>query len=622
MCGLAAIFQHQPLPEADALIRAITNGLQHRGPDADGHYVDDRVALGHRRLAIIDLSELGRQPMWDVTGRYAVVYNGEIYNYKELKQELANYPFRSGSDTEVLLAGFAAWGVDLFAKLNGIFAFALYDKQEERMWVVRDRFGIKPMYYTSDERFCIVSSEQRPILASGLVEMNISRDAIADFLYDGAVCGVQRCCDDMRQLPAGHYMMLEKGRLPVVKPYYLFFEHIRPLQSVSLDTAQRELRRLLRQAVERQLISDVPLGAFLSGGIDSSAVVAMMSEVSPERPLTFTVGFKEKQFDESPYAALIAKKFNTRHTVLTLEADDFLHELPNMVDALDTPTLDGINTYVVSKMTRKAGVTVALSGLGGDELFAGYATFKRYYEWKQHIFWKLPGFLRRSAGFALQQLGQSTRMRRLGEILSVPAFDIDWVYPQFRGIYDKRTVADMLGHAPAPNPIFTFLHQHRAAIQRLPLLSQYSVAEMTGYTNHMLLKDTDQMSMASALEVRVPFFDNDLVDYVLSLPDSIKFPHTPKSLLVGALGDLLPSEIVHRPKMGFTLPWEQWLRGELHTFCQQRLDALCDRGLLDPTRIRQMWDQFNRQSHQVLASHIWMLVVLEHWLQKNMDKEL
>jgi asparagine synthase (glutamine-hydrolysing) len=344
-----------------------------------------------------------------------------------------------------------------------------------------------------------------------------------------------------------------------------------------------------------------------------------MSKVSPERPLTFTVGFKEPKFDESGYAAVIAKKFNTRHTVLTLEADDFLHELPNMVNALDTPTLDGINTYVVSKMTRNAGVTVALSGLGGDELFAGYATFQRFFHWKHHFFWKIPAALRSLFGTPLEWLGQSTKVRRVGELLNVPVFDIDWVYPQFRGIYDTRTVKKLLRGTPAPNPVFSYLHQHRATIGRLPLLSQYSVAEMSGYTTHMLLKDTDQMSMASGLEVRVPFFDNDLVEYVLSLPDSIKYPHTPKALLVSALGDLLPSEIVNRPKMGFTLPWEQWLRGELHAFCEERLNALCDRGLLDPAYIRRMWQQFNNRSHQVLASHVWMLVVLEHWLQRNMD---
>ncbi len=620
MCGIAAIFKHQTLPGSDLLIRQMTERIQHRGPDADGHYNDERVALGHRRLSIIDLSELGRNPMWDVSGRYAIVYNGEVYNYKELKAELPDYAFRSETDTEVLLAGFAAWGVEVFGKLNGIFAFALYDKEEGKMYAVRDRFGIKPLYYSANESFCMLASEQRSIIHSGMVARRISKAAIADYLFDGAVCGEQRCCESILQLPAGHYMVMEKGKAPDIAPYCLFFENIKPIKEISLGAAQKRVKELLTRAVERQLVSDVPLGAFLSGGIDSSAIVALMSEVSTERPLTFTVGFKESRFDESEYAAMIAKKFNTRHTVLTLDPDDFLHELPNALDALDTPSLDGVNTYVVSKMTHKAGVTVALSGLGGDELFAGYAPFKRYYHWKNHFFWKIPPMLRRIAGMPLELLGNSSKVRRIGELLNIPAFDIEHVYPQFRGIFDRRTVQKMMGHTPAPNPIHTFLHQHRAAIGQLPLLSQYSVAEMSGYTAHMLLKDTDQMSMASGLEVRVPFFDNDLVDYVLALPDHVKYPHTPKALLVAALGDLLPSEIVHRPKMGFTLPWEQWLRGELYGFCDERLQALCDRGLLNSDYLQQMWRQFNKHSNHILASHIWMFVVLEHWLHRNMDE--
>ena len=619
MCGIAAIFKHQSLPESIDLIRQMTDRMIHRGPDADGHYSDERVSLGHRRLSIIDLSELGSQPMWDATGRYAIVYNGEVYNYKELKAELPDYPFRSESDTEVLIAGFAAWGTGLFSKLNGIFAFALYDKQEERMHVVRDRLGIKPLYYSANDTFCMLASEQRAILDSGMVQRNIADVAIADYVFNGAVCGAQRICNSVRQLAAGHFMLLEKGKAPVIEPYCLFFEHVKPIRDISVADAQKKVKELLTLAVERQLVSDVPLGAFLSGGIDSSAIVALMSEVSAERPLTFTVGFKEKQFDESGYAALVAKKFNTRHTVLTLAPDDFLQELPLALDALDTPSLDGVNTYLVSKMTRKAGATVALSGLGGDELFAGYAPFKRYYHWKNHFFWKIPQLLRGIAGGPLKILGPSSKMRRIGELMNIPAFDIEYVYPQFRGIFDYRTVETILGHTPAPNPVFTFLHQHRASIGQLPLLSQYSIAEISGYTVHMLLKDTDQMSMASGLEVRVPFFDNDLVDYVLALPDAVKYPHTPKGLLVGALGDLLPPEIVHRPKMGFTLPWEQWLRRELHTFCDERLNALCERGLLNATYIRQMWQRFNNNSHAVLASHIWMFVVLEHWLQRNID---
>lgn len=366
-------------------------------------------------------------------------------------------------------------------------------------------------------------------------------------------------------------------------------------------------------------MSDVPLGAFLSGGIDSSAIVALMSEVSSSKPLTFTVGFEENRFDESAYARMIADKFGTEHTVLTLRPQDFLDALPEALDAMDTITMDGVNTYLVSKMTRKAGVTVALSGLGGDELFAGYQTFKRYLQWRDKSWWRLPHPLRSALSYPLRQWMITPYYRRIGAFLNVEKYDIGHVYPQFRGIFEGNTIEKIAGGKVGSNPMADHLKQLAGQIETLPLLSQYSIGELSGYTQHMLLKDTDQMSMASSLEVRVPFFDNDLVDFVLQIPDAQKYPHTPKQLLVDALAPRLPDEIVHRPKMGFTLPWDQWLREELRDFCQAHIEALCGRGLLNADYIRQMWRWFLKGEKQVLWSHIWMFVVLEYWLQKNLD---
>lgn len=621
MCGLAAIFYTKPNPTSDQAIRKMTDLLAHRGPDAEGFYMDETVALGHRRLSIIDLSPLGAQPMWDVEGRYVVVFNGEIYNYVELKAELSEYPFRSTSDTEVLLAGYATWGTDLFKKLNGIFAFAIYDKQEQHLCVARDRFGVKPLYYAPTSDFCAIASEQRAIIHSNLIEKEISREAIADFFFDGAVCGTQRSCKGILQLPAGHYMTLHKGEAPKVQPYHFFFNNVAPPPLTDREGVKTRLHELLGQAVQRQMVSDVPLGAFLSGGIDSSAIVALMSEVATSQPLTFSIGFKEDKYDESRYAEVVAKKFNTNHTTFILHPDDFLNRLPAALRALDTPTLDGINTFVVSELTRNSGVTVALSGLGGDELFAGYPGFLRYYNWKNHFFWRLPAGMRRIAASAIGLLGSSTKIGRTKHLLNIPEFTLEHVYPLFRQVFDEETVALILGHTPATNPVFHFLQHHKAAIAKLPLLSQYTVGEMTGYTAHMLLKDTDQMSMASGLEVRVPFFDNDLVDYVLSIPDAVKYPHSPKGLLVESLGDLLPPEVVNRPKMGFVLPWEDWLRGELNSFCQQKIDALCDRNLLNGVYVKKMWNDFLHRQNGVLASHVWMFVVLEEWLEKNFDQD-
>lgn len=618
MCGFAAIYHQRKLAAPDVCIRSMAQRMQHRGPDADGFYEDSFVALGHRRLAIMDLSPDGLQPMWDSSGRYAVVYNGEIYNYQDLKNQLPAYPFRSKSDTEVLLAGFAAWGTDLFRRLNGIFAFALYDKHEGRMYLVRDRFGIKPLYYFEKDGVLAAASEQRAILATGLPEKKLNPDALSDFLWNGCVTGEKRLTAGIRQLQAGQWALMD-ARGFSVHTYFQLGQTQAPWNDKDPATLKKELLYLLRQAVSRQLMSDVPLGAFLSGGIDSSAIVALMSEVSSGKPLTFTVGFEENRFDESAYARMIADKFGTEHTVLTLRPQDFLDALPEALNAMDTVTMDGVNTYLVSKMTRNAGVTVALSGLGGDELFAGYQTFKRYLQWRDKSWWRLPHALRAGLSYPLRHWMITPYYRRIGAFLNVEKYDIGHVYPQFRGIFEANTIEKISGGKPMANPMAEHLKQVAGKIDGLPLLSQYSIGELSGYTQHMLLKDTDQMSMASSLEVRVPFFDNDLVDYVLQIPDAQKYPHTPKQLLVDALTPRLPDEIVHRPKMGFTLPWDQWLREELHDFCQTHIEALCSRGLLNADYIRQMWRWFQKGEKQVLWSHIWMFVVLEYWLQKNLD---
>ncbi|MEO6758272.1 MAG: asparagine synthase (glutamine-hydrolyzing), partial [Saprospiraceae bacterium] len=596
----------------------MTQRMQHRGPDGDGHYTDDLVALGHRRLAILDLSELGAQPMWDASGRYAITYNGEIYNFRELRAELAGYPFRSHSDTEVILAGFAAWGIQLFERLNGIFAFALYDKQARTLYAVRDRFGIKPLYYSDLDSHFLVASEQRALLATGLVSKKVSTLALSDFLSNGSVAGAQGMAEGLRQLPGGYYLEIRPGQHSQPIPYHLFYQTHRDPVEASREQVTKNIRDLLLKSVESQLVSDVPLGAFLSGGIDSSAIVALMSEVSATKPMTFTIGFEEKKYDESAYAEIVAKKYGTQHTVLTLSPGNFLDALPEALEAMDTPTMDGPNSYVVSKLTRAAGVTVALSGLGGDELFAGYAPFLRYHNWRGNLWWKVPHAIRRGLTAPLAAWGTSTKYRRIGCLLQVPAFEIEHVYPNFRSVMDEQTVRQLLnGEYSGISP--TLLQANKGDIHRFPPLSQYTIAEMTGYTQHMLLKDTDQMSMASSLEVRVPFFDNDLVEYVLRIPDALKYPQSPKQLLVEAMQDRLPPSIVNRPKMGFTLPWANWLRTELADFCETHIQALCDRRILDSDAIRTLWTDFKQHKHQVLWSHVWMFVVLEYWLQKNLD---
>ena len=354
----------------------MTDAIAHRGPNAEGHYVDESVALGHRRLSIIDLSPEANQPFFDSTGRYAMVFNGEVYNFMDIRHQLADYPFRTNCDTEVVLAAYIRWGEACLSRFYGMFAFAVWDKQEQRLFVVRDRLGIKPLYFYQDEKKFLFASEIRPLLASGLVAKKLDQEGLYDYFNYQTVHAPRTIVEGVFQLNPGEYAILKNGTF-TKKTYWKLAPDQPDIVEGSYGEVKKQVRRLMLESVERRLVSDVPLGAFLSGGIDSTAVVALMAEVADQAVDTFSVVFEEPQFDESEYSELVARRFNTRHHPMLLKPQDFLNALPNALMAMDSPSGDAINTYVVSKVTKEAGVTVALSGLGGDELFAGYPLFLR-----------------------------------------------------------------------------------------------------------------------------------------------------------------------------------------------------------------------------------------------------
>lgn len=617
MCGIAAIIWRRPGEHDEGrVVSRMIDSMRHRGPDAEGRYLDSWVALGHRRLSIIDVSDAGAQPMWDSTRRFAITFNGEIYNFRELRQQLSEYPFESESDTEVILAAFSAWGFEAFARFNGIFALAIYDSVTKTVVAARDRFGIKPLYYASTDLCVLLASEQRSLLQSGLLSAELSTEALTDYLRHGAIWGSAQIRGGIQELPAGSVMSIEEGAGPSITSYASIGKTVRARVTTTTDAYAR-VRELFFQAVERQMVSDVPLGAFLSGGIDSSAIVAAMSQVRSDRPLTFTIGLEDASLDESANAELVARKFRTQHSRLLLSSDDCLTEVVAALRHMDAPTVDGVNTYVVSKLTRAAGVKVALSGLGGDELFAGYSSFGRYQRWRSSPYWVLPRVIRRQLGETLSRSASSARVGRLGELSAVSDFDVDSVYPIMRAVMDKKGLGALLPFDPSRWHADALGRVRLEAVSLLPQLSQYSVAEMAGYTEHMLLKDTDQMSMASGLEVRVPFFDVDLVEYVLSLPDRLKLGHANKPLLLGALDGILPPEVALQPKRGFGFPWDQWIRSQLRDLCENALRDLARRELLERDEIARLWSSFLAGDHSVSASSIWMLVSLEHWLQNG-----
>jgi asparagine synthase (glutamine-hydrolysing) len=615
MCGIAGIAGLNDRSAVEAAIHKMTDRLAHRGPDADGFFVTDTAGLGHRRLSIIDLSAAANQPLYYPTGRYAIILNGEIYNYREVKASLPDYPYKTNGDSEVILAAYLKYGPECLSLLNGMFAFAIWDGERKEMFIARDRLGVKPLYYSRTKSGALLfASEIRAILETDLVPRQLNKAAVFEYLMYQSVYSPRTIVENIHQLPAGTYGIYKDSNLSIT-PYWQV-ENAAANVPGERSAVLREVRDLFLRSIERRMVSDVPVGAFLSGGIDSSAVVAMMAEVSDQPVNTFSVVFDESEFDESRYSNLIAKKFKTRHTSIHLKPDDLLAELPNALTAVDSPSGDGLNTYVVSKVTKQAGITVALSGLGGDELFAGYHYFRQWLDLKHGLLPRLPGIGRRMAAGVLSATGRS-KFQRMADILASDEIDLAAVYPRTRQVMSHRTAVAYKTNGYSADPLQLMLAEKAKRVEKFPLLSQFTIAELLGYTQNVLLKDVDQFSMASALEVREPFFDYQLVEYVLGIPDEFKLTSRPKSLLVDALGDALPGEIVDRKKMGFVLPFAKWMRHELKDFCSTRIRGLAERGLVNSDMLLDRWSRFERGSGDVRWSELWHLVVLTEWLENN-----
>jgi asparagine synthase (glutamine-hydrolysing) len=619
MCGIAGIAGLADPASARPLIAQMTAAIAHRGPDADGFFVEASVALGHRRLSIIDLSTSANQPISDPSGRYTIVYNGEVYNYRALKAELKDFAFQSDSDTDVILAAYQAWGAACLERLNGMFAFAIWDRDQRSLFLARDRLGIKPLYYHEQGEQLVFASEVRALLASGLVPKRMDSASLSEYLRYYSVNAPRTLLAGVQQMPAGHYALWQHGELALTR-YWNPAEAAAEVGDAPYEVVKDQVRDLLQAAVERRLMSDVPFGAFLSGGIDSSAIVALMATVSEQPINTFSIVFDEKQFDESPWSSMMAKKYGTTHHPIKLSPADFLRELPQALAAMDHPSGDGLNSYVVSQATKRQGFTVALSGLGGDELFAGYPVFKRYQKLTRlRSFYRVPHGWRSLAGQAVATVYRNHKTARLQELIELEHNRFQQLYPIFRKIYNDREIDRLLGgHAPAEAVLQSlFSPADCDAIDRLPSFSQVSIGEVSTYTQNVLLRDTDQMSMAHALEVRVPFFDHTLVEYALGVPDRLKEPTYPKKLLVDAMGDLLPHDLVHRKKMGFVFPWDEWMRGELKSLCEARMHRLAQRDLFKPAEVQRIWQGYLARDKQITWIKVWMLVVLENWMEAN-----
>lgn len=625
MCGINGIFGIEGLAAPELTVGRMNDAMAHRGPDASGIWLGANVVLGHRRLSIIDLSEASNQPFQSSDGRYVIAFNGEIYNYRALRAELSKTigegAFRTGSDTEVLLHAYAFWGADCLFRLEGMFSFAVWDAQKEELFLARDRMGIKPLYLYRSDKHVVFASEVRALLASELVPRQMDPDGLVDYLRYQTVHAPRTMVQNVSMLRAGHWLRISDQEVKEERWYDPISASRKYAADVPLAEVHSEVKHRLTKAVEKRLVADVPFGAFLSGGIDSSAIVGLMAQASSAPVHTFSVVFEEEEFSEERYARIIAQKFRTEHTVIRLQPEDMLRELPDALAAMDHPSGDGPNTFVVSKVTKAAGISMALSGLGGDEVFAGYPVFTRTLElWNKRWITQFPLGLRKLIGSALVAAKPSVTTRKLAELLKLGTFSVDDTFPVSRLVRTDNELVGLLKRRTLPvNAVADEMAEQIRSGKgfELPFLSQVSIGELGTYLQDVLLRDTDQMSMAHALEVRVPFLDHDLVEYVLAVGDQQKYPHQPKKLLVDSLGDLLPREIVDRPKMGFTMPWELWMRQELRSFCAERLSTLGRREPFRPGTIDALWKRFLAKDPGVNWARLWSMVVLEDWLQRN-----
>jgi asparagine synthase (glutamine-hydrolysing) len=636
MCGIAGAVGELDAALIDAVRRA-SLAQSHRGPDGFGEWTSvgpqggSGAILCHRRLSILDPDPRSAQPMHEPSSEAVITYNGELYNFPELRAELerAGERFRTTSDTEVLLRDWARRGPDCLGDLRGMFAFAVWEPRTQTLSLARDRLGIKPLYYASARSATggsaiLFASELRALLATGLVERRLSGAGVSSYLWNGFVQGPQTIVAGIELLPAAHFVQIR-----AVQP------RVEPRRYWSLPTEARgtatleDLRECLRQTVRCHLLSDVPLGVFLSGGIDSSAVARLAMQVCTRPVRTFNIAFEEQAFDESAHARAVAAAIHSEHHEILLTRAEFGRDLPLALGSLDQPTFDGINSYFVSRAVRERGVTVALAGTGGDELFGGYRSFEdlpRARRAATFLSW-MPRGLRRRGGELVLRLRRGAGaafppQTRWGKLADVLGSDLSWVelYQAAYALYTERAHGQLLGRRPGSASDHGLCAGRRDELDELARRGDareiVSRLELANFIENRLLRDTDTTSMALSLEVRVPLLDHRLLETVWALSTGLRFGSGcgKQALRAAALEDLPPG-IFDRPKSGFVLPIDSWCRDTLKEQVAAVLHdrAACARIGISPEPLAALWKAFQAGSPGLYWSRVWSPYVLLSW---------
>ncbi len=630
MCGITGIFAFNLVGKFNKInITSATSMLETRGPDFQDVYLEEWVALGHRRLCIIDTSPAAHQPMWDDSGRFAIVYNGEVFNFRELRNELESkgVSFKTHSDTEVLLKLYIREHENCLSRLNGFFAFCIYDKQDQTFFLARDRFGVKPLLYLFDEHKFIFASEMKSILRYG-VEKDIDYSALRFYLHLNYIPGPHTILAKVKKLLPGHYLKVQRQQITVQRYYQVPYDREAAEKNpISYKNAGKRLAELLEQSVQRRLVADVPLGAFLSGGIDSSIVTGLAKRHKPDLH-TFSIGFRdEKYFDETNYAELVAKQFGTTHTVFSLSNRDLYEHLHDVLDYIDEPFADSsaINVYILSRETRKHA-TVALSGDGADELLGGYNKHEAFYRSLnagtrenlvaalRPLWWMLPKSRNSSFGNRIRQLA------RFAEGLKLSPTERWW---RWAGYSFEAESTTLLRREFVQQTIPEFLLRKENLLESVsddPTMNDILLQDIHVVLPDDMLTKVDWMSMANGLEVRTPFLDVELVNFVFTLPSHYKIDgRMRKRVLQDAFRDMLPPALYNRPKKGFEVPLLKWLRTEMKSLInddllsQQRIE---EQGIFDYAEVEKLKRKLFSHNPGDAHARIWGLVVFQWWWGK------
>lgn len=623
MCGLAGFIRTPATPDREAhsqWLRAMGDRIIHRGPDASGVFMDDGIALVHRRLSILDLSSAGTQPMVTASGRYVIAYNGEIYNYRELRRTLEQNgsTFHTGTDTEVVLALFEQQGLDCLTQLNGMFALAVWDSLAGELYLARDRLGKKPLYYYNADGVFAFGSEIKALMPLPFFKREIRADAVKDFFAYQYIPDPKTIYRNVHKLEPGHWLKTDGQKIETRSYWNLSFQ---PRSPVSPQVAQEELYALIEDAVRIRMVSDVPLGAFLSGGIDSSAIVGLMANQTDRPVTTCSIGFDSKRFDEVDYARDIAQRFKTDHHEFTVR-ENVPDHLADIARFFDEPFADPsfVPTYFVSQLARQQ-VTVALAGDGGDENFAGYSKY-RVDDIENRIRRLFPSMMRHSLFPRMAQMvSHSTQpmVRKANSLLNTLSLDPETAFFITNSFFRQSVWQDLItddfrrqtqDYDPAE---ITRTHYRQADAQ--DHVSRILYTDIKTYLPGDILVKVDRMSMANSLETRAPLLDYRVVEYAASLPASLKLNGKEKKhVLKQTFRGLLPDDVLYRKKMGFSVPLADWLRNEISGLADQAFSTN-DGGLaeyFDMNKVRDLWGS-HRSGSDHYTQELWSMLAFDLW---------